>query len=106
MEGLIFGAVVLVAAVVWVMRGARRRRARAGVRRGPGTSLAEALPVASFDAIDEAVAARRCHCGAGVHPVGEGTRELDGRRYRYVRLECDACEDEQLLYFDVTTIFH
>lgn len=106
MVGLIFGAVVLVAAVVWVARGARRRGARAAVRRGPGTSLAEALPVASFDAIDATVAARRCHCGAGVHTVGEGARELAGRRYRYARLECDACEDEQLLYFDVTTIFH
>jgi hypothetical protein len=89
-----------------VMRGVRRRRERASVRRGPGTSLAEALPVSSFDAIDDAVRARRCHCGAGVHAVGEGTREVGERRYRYARLECDACEDEQLLFFDVTTIFH
>ncbi len=106
MEGLIFASVVLVATVVWVWRGARKRRARASVRRGPGTSLAAAIPAQSFDAIDEAVAARRCHCGAGVHVSGEGARELEGRRFRYVRLECDACEDEQLLYFDVTTIFH
>jgi hypothetical protein len=103
---LLFASVVLVTAAVWVMRGVRRRQVRASVRRGPGTSLEDALPVGSFDAIDDAVAARRCHCGAGVHAVGEGTREIGERRFRYARLECDACEDEQLLFFDVTTIFH
>ena len=104
--GLLFAGVVLVTAIVWVLRGVRKRQARASVRRGPGTSLADAFPVRSFDAIDDAVAARRCHCGAGVHAVGEGTREVGERRFRYARLECDACEDEQLLFFDVTTIFH
>ena len=104
--GLFFASVVLVTAVVWVMRGVRKRQARASLRRGPGTSLEDALPVGSFDAIDDAVRARQCHCGAGVHTVGEGARQTDERRFRYVRVECDACEDEQLLYFDVTTIFH
>jgi len=104
--GLLFAGVVLITAVVWVMRGVRKRQARASLRRGPGTSLEEALPVGSFDAIDDAVRARRCHCGAGVHTVGEGAREVGERRFRYARLECDACEEEQMLYFDVTTIFH
>jgi hypothetical protein len=103
---LLFASVVLVAAAVWVTRGLRLRRARAELRRGPGTSLEQALPVTSFDTIDETIAARRCHCGAGVHTVGEGTREVAGRRFRYARVECDACEDEQLLFFDVTTMFH
>jgi len=103
---LLFAAVVLVTAAAWVLRGAARRRARAASRRGPGTSLAEAIPVSSFETIDETVTARRCHCGAGMHAVGEGARELDGRRFRYARVECDACEDEQVLYFDVTTVFH
>jgi hypothetical protein len=102
----LFAVVVLVAATVWVMRGVRRRQARARTRSGPGTSLEDALPVTSFDDIDQAVAARRCHCGAGMHPAGEGTRAAGDRRFRYTRLECDACEDEQLLFFDVTTIFH
>jgi hypothetical protein len=106
MTALIFAGVVLVAAVVWVARGLRARRARASLRVGPGTSLEHAIPVATFDAIDDAVRARRCHCGAGVHLVGEGAREAGDRRFRYTRLECDACEDEQLLFFDVTTIFH
>jgi len=106
MTGLLFASVVLIAAVVWVMRGVRRRRARSSLRSGPGTSIERAVPVSSFDAIDEMVAVRRCHCGAGVHTIGEGTREIEGRRLRYARLECDACEDEQLLFFDVTTIFH
>ena len=104
--GLLFAGVVLITAVVWVMRGVRKRQARASLRRGPGTSLEEALPVGSFDAIDDAVRARRCHCGAGVHTVGEGAREVGEHRFRYARLECDACEEEQMLYFDVTTIFH
>ena len=106
MTGLIFASVVLVAAVVWVMRGVQRRRARTSVQSGPGTSIEHAIPVGSFDAIDEALRARRCHCGAGVHMVGEGARAIDDRRFRYTRVECDACEDEQLLFFDVTTIFH
>jgi hypothetical protein len=103
---LLFAAVVLVAATVWVMRGVRTRRARASLRRGPGTSLEDALPVTSFEQIDRMVAARRCHCGAGVHTVGEGTRAAGDRRFRYTRLECDTCEDEHWLFFDVTTIFH
>jgi hypothetical protein len=103
---LLFAVVVVAAATVWIARGVRRRQARARTRRGPGTSVAEALPVASFEEIDRTVAARRCHCGASVHTVGEGTRAAGERRFRYTRLECDACEDEQLLFFDVTTIFH
>ena len=106
MAGLIFASVVLVAAVVWVARGWRTRQARASARSGPGTAIERAIPVATFDVIDDAVRERRCHCGAGVHVVGEGTRTVDDQRFRYVRLECDACEDEQLLFFDVTTIFN
>jgi hypothetical protein len=104
--GLLFAVVVLIAATVWVVRGLRTRQAQARTRRGPGTSLADALPVGSFEDIDRAVAARRCHCGSRVHTIGEGTRAAGDRRFRYTRLECDACEDEQLLFFDVTTIFH
>jgi hypothetical protein len=106
MTGFLFASIVLVVAIVWVARRMRARRARASVRIGPGTSIDQAIPVTTFDAIDDAVRARRCHCGAGVHTVGEGAREVGGRRFRYTRLECDACEDEQLLFFDVTTIFH
>jgi hypothetical protein len=106
MTGLLFATVALVAAGVWLWRGLRARQARASIRTGPGTSLDQALPVTSFDDIDRAVAARRCHCGAGVHTTGEGTRSIGEQRYRYARLECDACEDEQMLFFDVTAIFH
>lgn len=106
MTGLLFAGVVFVTAAVWVMRGVRLRRARASTKTGPGASLEEALEVSSFEEIDRAVAERRCHCGAGVHLTGEGTRAVGERRFRYARLECDACEDEQTLFFDVTRIFH
>ena len=106
MTGLLFASVVLITAVVWVMRGLQRRQARANIRTGPGTSIEQAVPVHSFEDIDHAVGTRRCHCGAGVHTIGEGTREVGDQRFRYTRLECEACEDEQLLFFDVTAIFH
>lgn len=106
MTGLLFASVVLITAVVWVLRGMRQRQARAATRTGPGTSIEQAVPVRSFEDIDRTVSTRRCQCGAGVHIVGEGTREAGDRRFRYTRLACDACEDEQLLFFDVTSIFH
>ena len=106
MIGLLFGAVVLVAAAVWLSRGMRARSARARARRGPGTTLASAIVVRSFDEIDSAAGSRLCHCKAHLRTVGEGTHEVGGRRYRSARLACDTCEENFVLFFDVTEVRH
>jgi hypothetical protein len=104
--GLLFAAVVLIAAGTWVARGLRARAGRERVRHGPGTSLVSAIGVRSFDEIDRTVAARRCHCDARLRAVGEGTREVGERRYRFARLVCDECEENFVLYFDVSEVRH
>ena len=106
MTGLFFAAVVLLAAGTWVARGLRARAARERVRHGPGTALTTAIGVRSFDEIDCTVAARRCHCDARLRTVGEGTREVGERRYRFARLVCDDCEENFVLYFDVSEVLH
>ena len=104
--GIIFAAVVLVAAVTWVARriAARRRRERAPT--GPGSSIAAAIPIRSFEEMDAVVRERRCHCGERLRQTGEGSRAAVGRRYRYARLACDECEETSRVYFDVTEILH
>jgi len=104
--GILFAAVILIAAVTWVVRrvGARRRRAR--VDTGPGSSPATAIPIRSFEEMDAAVRGRRCHCGETLRRTGEGSSEVAGRRYRYARLACDECEEASRLYFDVTDLLH
>jgi hypothetical protein len=62
--------------------------------------------VRSFDEIDRAIAARRCHCGERLRATGEGARDAGTHRYRFARLACDACEEERVLYFDVTNVLH
>jgi hypothetical protein len=106
MTGVLFAAIVLVAAGVWVARGVRARAARARSRSGPGSSLETAIPIRSFEDIDAMVTTRRCHCGRRVRPTGEGTREAGARRYRFARLACDECEEETMLHFDVTDLLH
>jgi hypothetical protein len=104
--GFLFAVVVLVAAGTWVARRLRARAARLRVRHGPGTSLTSAIGVHSFDEIDRTVAARRCHCESRLRTVGEGTREVGERRYRFARLVCDDCEENFVLYFDVSEVRH
>jgi len=106
MSGLIFTAVVIVAAGTWIVRSMRARAARNQARSGPGTSLAQAIPVRTFDEIDHTLAQRRCHCGADLRVTGEGSRSDAGRRYRLARLACDECEEATVLYFDVSEALH
>jgi len=106
MSGLIFTTVVIVAAATWIVRGMRARAVRTRARSGPGTSLAQAIPVRTFDQIDHTLARRHCHCGADLRVTGEGSRTDTDRRYRLARLVCDECEDEIVLYFDVSEALH
>jgi hypothetical protein len=103
---LLFALIVLLAATTWVARRWRARARRRALRVGPGSSLDEAIAVRSFDQIDSVVAARRCACGQRLRATGEGTRARGPRRYRLTRLACDDCEEETVLFFDVSELVH
>jgi hypothetical protein len=104
--GLLFASVVAVAAGVWIARGLRTRAAKRAVQTGTGSSVELAIQVRSFDEIDDEVAERHCHCGATLRAVGEGPRQVGDRRYRFVRLACDECEENSVVYFEVSTVLH
>ncbi len=104
--GLLFTVVVLLAATTWVVRRWRTRGRRRLMATGPGSSVAQAIPVRSFDQIDAVVGVRRCECGQSLRSTGEGARQAGGRRFRVTRLACDECEEETVLYFDVTDLVH
>jgi hypothetical protein len=102
----LFAVVVLLAVTVWVVRGWRARGRRQLAATGPGSTMERAIPVRSFDEIDRIVAARRCGCGRPLRPTGEGARQLGPQRFRLTRLACDDCEEEMVIYFDVTELVH
>lgn len=99
---VVFALVVLLAAGVWVGRGIARRHARRAAATGPGSGVDLAIHVRSFADIDDETARRRCTCGERLRATGEGAREVPPRRYRFARLACDECEEETVLWFDVT----
>ena len=103
MIGLILGIVVLAAVIAVGVRRFQRTRA---ARRRPGATIH--LPVAadSFDAIDAAVEGRTCWCGGSMTVAGETSRTVGERRFRIARLVCAQCERDELMYFDVTAVFH
>jgi hypothetical protein len=104
--GLLFALVVLAAAATWVARRWRARARKRARRVGPGSSADRAIPVRSFDEIDSAVAARRCACGRRLRTTGEGARQIGAQRLRLTRLACDECEEETVVFFDVTELVH
>lgn len=89
---------------------ARQRWRRARLRRLaselPGASAELAIPIASFDEIDDHVRRRRCTCGGYLARRGEGSREVTGRRLRVVRLECLDCERSVEVFFDTAGVAH
>jgi hypothetical protein len=106
LTAVLFASVAILASAVWLLRGMRARAAKRKHATGPGTSLASAIPVRSFEQIDEAVRARRCHCGERLRLRGEGARHEGTQRYRIARLACDECEEDSVLYFDVSEVLH
>jgi hypothetical protein len=104
--GLLFAAVAVVAAAVWIQRGMTARRHHRQVREGPGTSPAQAIPVRSFDDIDRVVAEHRCHCGLTLSLRGEDARQDGNRPLRVARLACDECEEMFTLFFDLSEVRH
>lgn len=101
----LFMALALIAAITVV--GMRRwQRNRIKYNR-PGTSIFEAIAVDGFDEIDNVVEEQNCGwCDSRLSPSGETSRSVGDRRYRIVRLVCDECERQLVLYFDVTQVFH
>ncbi|MBI3782050.1 MAG: hypothetical protein HY270_01475 [Deltaproteobacteria bacterium] len=100
----LFMALALIAAVAAV--GARRWRKARWARQQPGTSIYAPVIVSGFDEIDAAIANRVCWCEGTYAESGETSRNIGQRRFRIVRLVCNQCEREQLMYFDVTAVFH
>lgn len=103
MIGLIIGIAVLAAVIAVGVRRFQRVRAD---RRRPGATIHLPVAVTSFDEIDAAVQGRTCWCGGSLVLAGETSRSVNERRYRIVRLVCNECERDQLMYFDVTAVFH
>lgn len=103
MIGLILGIAVLAAVVAVGVRRFQRTRA---ARRRPGATIHLPVAVSSFDAIDAAVEGRTCWCGGSMLVAGETSRTVGERRLRIARLVCAQCERDELMYFDVTAVFH
>jgi hypothetical protein len=72
----------------------------------PAGSAVTALPVTSFESIDDQIRRARCDCGGGYERTGEGSALARDRRLRTVRVECRRCEARRVLYFDVSAVFH
>jgi hypothetical protein len=101
--GLLIGLAVLVAVIA---AGVRRWRRTHAARRRPGATIHRPVTVRSFDEIDAALQGRPCWCGGFFVLSGETSRAVGERRFRVARLVCNECERDELMYFDVTAVFH
>ena len=103
MIGLLLTLAVLAAVISVGIRRAQRSRA---ARRHPGATIHRPVAVSRFDEIDAAIQGRACWCGGIFVLAGEASRTIGERRLRVVRLVCNQCERDELMYFDVTAVFH
>ncbi len=103
MIGLLLGIAVLAAVLAVAWR--RLQKSRAAQRR-PGATIYRPVYVTRFDQIDAAVQGRTCRCGATLAVAGEASRVVGDRRFRIARLVCLDCDRDELMYFDVTAVFH
>jgi hypothetical protein len=101
--GLLLGLAVIAAITTVGFRRWQRSRA---ARRRPGATLHRAVPVSRFDEIDATLYGRMCRCGEFLMTAGETSRVVGARRFRMVRLVCRECEWDEVVYFDVTRVFH
>ncbi|MBU6283218.1 hypothetical protein KGQ64_13325 [bacterium] len=104
--GLALLAALVAALVASGLRRARTARIRREIRDLPGSAPETALAVDDFGEMDAAIALRACPCGGRPTLAGEGSREVDGRRFRVARLVCPSCEEEQFVFFETTRLFH
>lgn len=103
MIGLLFTIAILAAVIALGLRRWRKLRATRG---RPGATIHRPVAVSRFDEIDAAVHGRTCWCGGVFVESGETSRLIGDRRFRVVRLVCNECERDELMYFDVTAVFH
>ncbi len=96
----------LAALVAVVVTAARALRQRAAERARPGRSPASAIPIADFGDMDLAVQSQLCACGGRFGVRGEGPVARETRPLRVAHLECQRCERERRLYFDLSTVRH
>lgn len=100
---LLLGLAVLAAVIAVGVRRAQRSRA---TRQRPGATIHRPVAITRFDEIDTAIQGRVCWCGGAFVESGETSRAVRERRFRIVRLVCNQCERDELMYFDVTAVFH
>lgn len=100
---LLLGIAVLAAVIA---AGARRWQSARTGRRRPGATIYMPVQVSRFDEIDTCIQGRVCGCGGSLALAGETSRLLGDRRFRIARLVCTDCERDELIYFDVTAVFH
>lgn len=102
MAGLLIAvAVVLAVAAVSYRRWQQARE----LAQRPGASLARAIPVERFDEIEILLAGRQCACGHLQRFTGEGSQQLEERRFRVAHLTCPECGRDDRVFFDVTQAF-
>lgn len=102
---LLVGAIVA-AVTAFLLRRRRRRRLRAAALLRAGATPERAIYIRSFADMDGHLARRWCHCGGYLERRGEGSRDVDGRRFRVARLECQECEAVEEVFFDTTDLLH
>ena len=104
MIAFLFVLAIAAAGFGFGLRRWRKRQTRLVAAAQPGATPDDAIPIHSFTQMDLYLERRQCPCGAALRSTGEGSRELDGRRYRVALLTCPACEEEQLVFFDTTDL--
>ncbi|MBM4267241.1 MAG: hypothetical protein FJ144_11645 [Deltaproteobacteria bacterium] len=104
MTTLLLVAALVAAVAVMGARRWRRERLRRAAQERAGARPETAFYIRSFDEMDEHLRKRWCSCGGFLELEGEGTRELDERRYRVARMRCHECDEIGEVYFDTTDL--
>ena len=106
MISLLFTLTIIAAVAAMGMRRLRRARLRSAARTRAGSSPDRAITVRSYGEMDAHLAERWCVCGGYLERSGEGTREIDGHRFRVARLRCQECDTVDEVFFDTTEVLH
>jgi hypothetical protein len=101
---LLFVLAIAAAVGALTIRRLRRRRLRTLAAQRPGAHPGNALAIRTFDEMDLHLRGRLCACGGTMELAGEGSRDLDERRFRVARLVCDECEESEVVFFDTTDL--